>query len=62
VRSRSCPDLHVRFRSRFTGYFSHPGGLSTGNGMREVTMSAWVWVLIIVLLVLLLTGGIYVRR
>jgi len=25
-------------------------------------MSAWVWVLIIVLLVLLLTGGIYVRR
>jgi len=25
-------------------------------------MSFWVWVLIIVLLVLLLSGGIYVRR
>lgn len=30
--------------------------------MREVTMPVWAWVLIIVLLVLLLTGGVYVRR
>ena len=29
---------------------------------REVVMSVWAWVLIIVLLVLLLTGGVYVRR
>jgi hypothetical protein len=28
----------------------------------EVAMPVWAWILIIVLLVLLLTGGIYVRR
>lgn len=28
----------------------------------EVVMPVWAWVLIIVLLVLLLTGGVYVRR
>ena len=28
----------------------------------EVTMPFWAWILIIVLLVLLLTGGVYVRR
>jgi hypothetical protein len=30
--------------------------------MREVAMPVWAWILIIVLLVLLLTGGVYVRR
>jgi hypothetical protein len=29
---------------------------------KEVVMPVWAWVLIIVLLVLLLTGGVYVRR
>ena len=29
---------------------------------QEVAMPFWAWVLIIVLLVLLLTGGVYVRR
>jgi len=29
---------------------------------REVVMPVWAWILIIVLLVLLLTGGVYVRR
>jgi hypothetical protein len=28
----------------------------------EAAMPVWAWILIIVLLVLLLTGGIYVRR
>lgn len=32
------------------------------NDRREVVMPVWAWVLIIVLLVLLLTGGVYVRR
>lgn len=32
------------------------------NDRREVVMPMWAWVLIIVLLVLLLTGGVYVRR
>jgi len=32
------------------------------NDQREVVMPVWAWVLIIVLLVLLLTGGVYVRR
>jgi hypothetical protein len=36
----------------------------SGNDFRieEVAMPVWAWILIIVLLVLLLTGGIYVRR
>jgi len=29
---------------------------------REVVMPVWAWILIIVLLILLLTGGVYVRR
>ena len=29
---------------------------------REVVMPVWAWALIIVLLFLLLTGGVYVRR
>jgi hypothetical protein len=29
---------------------------------KEVVMPVWAWILIIVLLVLLLTGGVYVRR
>jgi len=29
---------------------------------KEDSMPVWAWVLIIVLLVLLLTGGVYVRR
>jgi hypothetical protein len=33
-----------------------------GVDEEEVAMPAWAWVLIIVLLVLLLTGGVYVRR
>jgi hypothetical protein len=28
----------------------------------EVVMPVWAWILIIVLIVLLLSGGIYVRR
>jgi hypothetical protein len=30
--------------------------------IEEVAMPVWAWILIIVLLVLLLTGGVYVRR
>ena len=30
--------------------------------IKGVVMPVWAWVLIIVLLVLLLTGGVYVRR
>lgn len=33
-----------------------------GERTEEVTVPVWAWVLIIVLLVLLLTGGVYVRR
>ena len=32
-----------------------------GERTEEVTVPVWAWVLIIVLLVLLLTGGVYVR-
>jgi hypothetical protein len=33
-----------------------------GERTEEVAVPVWAWVLIIVLLVLLLTGGVYVRR
>jgi hypothetical protein len=36
--------------------------LQTSIRPREVVMPVWAWILIIVLLVLLLTGGVYVRR
>jgi hypothetical protein len=32
------------------------------GSVEEVAMPVWAWILIIVLLVLLLTGGVYVRR
>lgn len=32
------------------------------NRRKEVVMPFWAWILVIVLLVLLLTGGVYVRR
>ena len=35
---------------------------ATTSMTREVVTPAWAWILIIVLLVLLLTGGVYVRR
>jgi hypothetical protein len=44
--------------TRVAGIF--PSG--KGDWDEEVAMPVWAWVLIIVLLVLLLTGGVYVRR
>jgi hypothetical protein len=39
------------------------GGTAHAQSIRERrVMPVWAWILIIVLLVLLLTGGIYVRR
>ena len=43
------------------GNSSFPEDLYRGID-EEVAMPVWAWVLIIVLLVLLLTGGVYVRR
>ena len=42
------------------GISSFPGEVTSES--KEVAMPVWAWILIIVLLVLLLTGGVYVRR
>ena len=44
------------------GYFSVQEARGRRKHPQEVTMPVWAWILIIVLLVLLLTGGVYVRR
>ena len=56
-------DIALRVQTQACGGISlRPSGSRLGNRTREVTMPVWAWVLIIVLLVLLLTGGVYVRR
>jgi hypothetical protein len=51
------------FGNCHAGYFVSPRlEVAAGKNGKEAMMPVWAWVLIIVLLVLLLTGGIYVRR
>ena len=60
-RSPAAPGVQVR-KWACAGNSSSPAEFTQGVDEEEVAMPVWAWVLIIVLLVLLLTGGVYVRR